>query len=206
MSFFDYFEAAYCINLDRRVDRWKRAQKQFKKINLNNVIRVSAVDGKLEPPASIPPGAVGCLKSHLGVFKDAKQKDLNSFLMLEDDVEFDDDFHNKFNEIESQIPEDFEMLYLGSNPHSGSRHGVKENINRVTYTFAAHSVIFRKPCFDDIINSLSGPLTVPCDVHYGRNQVVHTAYSIKPPLAWQKADYSDIDEQFVDYDFLRINI
>lgn len=206
MTFFDYFDAAYCINLDRRPDRWERVQKEFKKINLNDVIRIPGVDGKLEPPASIPPGAVGCLKSHLNVFIDAKNKGFESFILLEDDVQFSDNFHQQFNIIEAQVPKDFEMLYFGSNPHTGSRQEISPNINRITYTYAAHAVIFRRPCYDDIINSLSGPLTVPCDVHYGRNQVVHTSYSIRPPLAWQRADFSDIDQQYVDYEFLRTRV
>ena len=206
MKFFEYFDAAYCINLDRRKDRWDKVQKEFKKINLNNVTRISAVDGALEPPSSILPGAVGCLKSHLNVFEDAKKNEYDSFLLLEDDVQFSNTFHEQFDIIVSQIPKNFEMLYFGSNPHTGSRQEISPNVNRITYTYAAHAVIFRKSCYDDIINSLSGPITVPCDVHYGRNQVVHTSYSIKPPLAWQRADFSDIDQQYVDYEFLRIGI
>jgi hypothetical protein len=122
--------------------------------------------------------------------------------MLEDDVEFSDTFHERFNIIEPQI-KPFEMLYFGSNPHSGERHEVSPNINRITYTFSAHCVIFNEPCFDDIIRELMGPLLSPVDVVYGRQQVVHTAYSIKPALAWQRKDFSDINQEIVDYQFLR---
>lgn len=199
--FTDHFDAAFCINLDRRPDRWKRVLKQFDKINIE-VERVSAVDGMLEPPASIRPGEVGCLKSHLNVFEIAKERNLKSFLMLEDDVEFHESFNQKFEEIESQI-KDYEMLYFGSNPHSGSRQEVSPNLNRITYTFSAHCVIFKESCYDDIINTLRGPLLQPVDVVYGKQQVVHTAYSIKPPLAWQRKDFSDINQEIVDYEFLR---
>jgi hypothetical protein len=41
------------------------------------------------------------------------------------------------------------------------------------------------------------------DVVYGRHQVVHTAYSIKPALAWQRKDFSDINQEIVDYQFIR---
>ena len=199
--FTDHFEQAFCINLDRRPDRWKLSQKQFKKIGID-VERIPAVDGALEPPASIRPGEVGCLKSHLKVFEMARERGLKSFLMLEDDVEFHDDFNNKFEEIESQI-KGYEMLYFGSNPHSGSRQEVATNLNRITYTFSAHCIIFKEPCYDDIINTLRGPLLQPVDVVYGKQQVVHTAYSIKPPLAWQRKDFSDINQEIVDYEFLR---
>ncbi|MFZ9376809.1 MAG: glycosyltransferase family 25 protein, partial [Candidatus Fonsibacter ubiquis] len=41
----DYFEKIYCINLDKRPDRWESAKKEFLKHNIN-VERYSAVDGK----------------------------------------------------------------------------------------------------------------------------------------------------------------
>lgn len=199
--FFDHFDQAFCINLDHREDRWVASLKQFNKIGLE-VERVSAINGFEEPVASIRPGEVGCLKSHLKVFELAKNRGLKSFLMLEDDVEFSDNFHERFNTIEPQL-KSYEMLYFGSNPHSGERHEVSPNVNRITYTFSAHCVIFKEPCFDDIIKELSGPLLAPVDVVYGRQQVVHTAYSIKPPLAWQRKDFSDINQEIVDYEFLR---
>ena len=201
MSFYDHFDAAFCINLDKREDKWDASQKQFEKINLE-VERVSAIDGFLEPPASIRPGEVGCLKSHLKVFEIAKERGLKSFLMLEDDVHFADTFHERFNIIEPQIPA-YEMLYFGSNPHSGERFEVAPNLNRITYTFAAHCVIFKESCFDDIINQLRGPMVHAVDVVYGHQQVVHTAYSIKPSLAWQRKEFSDINQEIVDYEFLR---
>lgn len=201
MSFYDHFQAAFCINLDKRPDKWASCEKEFNKIQLN-VERISGYDGFLEPPANIRPGEVGCLKSHLKVFEIAKERNLDSFLLLEDDVQFIEDFHNKFNEIEPQLFP-YEMLYFGSNPHSGSRHEVSPNLNRITYTYAAHCVIFKSSCFDDIINQLRGPMLLPVDVVYGQQQVVHAAYSIKPSLAWQRKEFSDINQEIVDYEFLR---
>ena len=199
--FTDHFDQAFCINLDKRTDRWKASTKQFDKIGID-VERVSAVDGFQEPAASIRPGEVGCLKSHLKVFEMARERGLKSFLMLEDDVEFAEDFNNKFNQLEPQIP-NFAMLYFGSNPHSGSRHEIAPNLNRITYTFAAHCIIFKESCYDDIISALKGPLLQAADVVYGRHQVLHPAYCIKPHLAWQRKDFSDINQIVVDYEFIR---
>jgi GR25 family glycosyltransferase involved in LPS biosynthesis len=39
------FDAIYCINLDRRTDRWEQASEEFKKAGINHVHRWSAVDG-----------------------------------------------------------------------------------------------------------------------------------------------------------------
>lgn len=202
MSFYDHFDHAFCINLDKRTDRWEASQKQFKRIGID-VERVSGVDGfAIQGDFSIRPGEVGCLKSHMKVLELAKERGYKSFLLLEDDVEFANDFHERFNIIEPQIPE-YEMLYFGSNPHSGGREEISPNINRIIYTFAAHCVIFKDSCLDDILNDLHGPMTNAVDVVYGRHQVTHPAFCIKPALAWQRKDFSDINQQIVDYEFIR---
>ena len=201
MSFYDHFDAAFCINLDKREDKWAASQKEFEKINIE-VERVSGIDGFLEPPANIRPGEVGCLKSHLKVFEIARERGLKSFLLLEDDVEFAENFHDRFNEIESYIPT-YEMLYFGVNPHTGVRHDVAPNIKRMMHGYAAHCVVFKESCYDDIINVLSGPMLYPVDVQYGQQQIQHTAYCISPPIAWQRKSFSDINQEYVDYQFLR---
>ncbi len=72
---------AYCINLDRRPDRWQSVQEQWKKFSNRpqNLIRVKAVDtGSL----------IGCAKSHQLCIDHAKRKGLSWILVLEDDVVF----------------------------------------------------------------------------------------------------------------------
>lgn len=201
MSFQDHFDAAFCINLDKREDKWKQCQKQFNNVGLE-VERVSGVDGFLEPPANIRPGEVGCLRSHLKVFEIARDRDLDSFLMLEDDIQFDENFNQKFNEVEPYIP-DYEMLYLGDNPYTGTRHSVSPGVFRMMNGYAAHCVVFKKSCYEDVINTLRGPLLYPVDVQYGLLQVNHTAYCIRPHITWQRKSFSDINQEYVDYEFLR---
>lgn len=199
--FTDHFEQAFCINLDKRNDRWKASLKQFDKVGLD-VERISAVDGFAQPAANIRPGEVGCLKSHLKVFEIARERGLKSFLMLEDDIEFHPEFNDRFNEIEPQI-KSYEMLYMGHNPHTGQRQEVSPNLNRISYAYSAHCVVFKESCYDDIISALQGPMLKPVDVVYGQQQVVHTAYCVRPFLAWQRKDFSDINQEIVDYQFLR---
>lgn len=201
MSFKDHFDAAFCINLDRRSDRWEASKKQCELIGIE-VERVSAVNGFSEPPASIRPGEVGCLKSHLKVFEIAVERGLKSFLLLEDDIQFAENFNQRFNKIEPQIPS-YEILYLGINPLTGSRYEISPNISRVMNGYAAHCVIFKESCYQDIISALKGPLIAPVDVHYGTQQVNHTAYVTRPHLAWQRQEFSDINQDYVDYEFLR---
>ena len=57
----DYFAEIYCINLDRRQDRWEHAIQEFTSVGvLDRVQRVSAVEHQ--------DGRIGLLKSFLKIF------------------------------------------------------------------------------------------------------------------------------------------
>ncbi len=44
-NLFSHFEAIYCINLDRRSDRWEAVQREFEKVGIRDrVIRFSAIE------------------------------------------------------------------------------------------------------------------------------------------------------------------
>jgi GR25 family glycosyltransferase involved in LPS biosynthesis len=118
-----YFNKIYCVNLDRRPERWEEASKEFKKFNLD-VERFSAVDGSKMNLSNIKmevlkmeslPGAVGCSLSHRNIIKDAKKNAYDKILIFEDDVVFEDNLLTRFeNEIKS-LPEDWDMFYLSAN-------------------------------------------------------------------------------------------
>ena len=94
-----YFDKIFCVNLDDRKDRWESAKLQFDKHKLE-VERISAIKGSglnLDWPPEIKEGAVGCSLSHLFTMKMAKQMNLSNYLVLEDDIEFDNNFNEKFS-------------------------------------------------------------------------------------------------------------
>ena len=77
---FDYFEAIYCINLDRRTDRWAQVKKEFEKVGIQDrVIRFSAV----ETPEN---GHFWCMASHRTIIQRAKNAGWKNVLVLEDDI------------------------------------------------------------------------------------------------------------------------
>ena len=102
----DYFDAIYCINLDRRIDRWKHMLIQFEKLGIaDRVQRFSAIDcdtnkkrgdiakqvyGVQGPSINykwpIPP-AVGVATSHREILIKAREDKLKNVLVLEDDIE-----------------------------------------------------------------------------------------------------------------------
>lgn len=92
----------YCINLDRRPDKWEYVQAEFARMGITDVIRFSAFD--------IKPGWKGCAKSHLAVMELCK--DERMFCVFEDDVKF---LVNGDDPIIT-LPDDWDMLSLGASP------------------------------------------------------------------------------------------
>jgi glycosyl transferase family 25 len=203
----DYFDKIYCINLDRRKDRWDTVKTQFQKHNIE-VLRFNAIDGKnLNPNPYLSPGALGCLMSHLSILKDAYENDFDKILITEDDVEFCDDLNLKFFEYEKKLPK-WDILYFGANhalcnPYeSNPPIKISENIYKVKHAYALHSYSVNKSCYEKLIECIS-KMDAPIDVIISRIQKELDVYLFRPHLAWQSSGYSDIMETNVDYSFLK---
>ena len=91
----------YCINLEKRSDRWKQIQLNFQ---LNGLPSSMVERWNAIPDEAF--GALGCAKSHVAVLANFLTKDSEPYcLVLEDDFEFIrpwNEFVERFNEIAGQ--------------------------------------------------------------------------------------------------------
>jgi glycosyl transferase family 25 len=210
----DYFDHIYCINLDRRTDRWEEVSKLFENNDLI-VERHSAFDGKKEltlpyPSSSELAGAI----SHRDVILKAKELGLKNVLVFEDDVEFEGNLNNKFESIKDFIPKDWDMIYFGGN-HVGGLIQVNDYFFKCMKTYALHMYAVNESCYDLFIKYLSDKIkwtlngknylkpSVAADFFVSDLHQITNTYVIKPHLAWQKEGYSDIQEEIINYGFLR---
>jgi glycosyl transferase family 25 len=209
------FEKIYCINLDKRVDRWERCEKIFKE-NQIVVERISAIEGetiKLETPNNLRSGELGCMFSHLGIIQDAKDNGIESVLIFEDDVEFAEDFNYLFSEYMKQVPEDWQLLYLGANHSLCNMHmrtddippvQISDNIYKINRAFSCHAYAVRNNMYDRLIEKANhASYNLPIDVLYSQLQYDSRSYLIRPHLCWQREGYSDIQNENVNYEFLK---
>lgn len=115
----------FVINLDRRPDRWEKFQKQPEPTFLR-YLRVSAVDGNALVPTeqlqqifegndyNMRAGMVGCAMSHIKLYIDLLNSKEDVFCILEDDIQFCNDFQNQFIGLITQLAKtDWDFCYLG---------------------------------------------------------------------------------------------
>ena len=197
----NFFDHIYCINLDKRTDRWEDCVKQFNKHNLS-VERFSAIDGvNIENTTNLKPGELGLLRTHISIINDAKKNNYKNILILEDDVEFMGNLNEIFDSVKNQIPNDWVMLYLGGN-HVGGCLQISENIFKIFHSYAIHSFAIKSELFDLIINGLPN-YKKPVDVFYAELHSLFPSYVIRPHLSWQRESFSDIQGGITNYDFLK---
>lgn len=120
---------AFCINLERRKDRRQLMEKEFAKVGLSPTF----ING-----ADIKPGWVGCRESHLAILDDAWLGDV--FVVFEDDVQFLQDL-SIVDKALSQLPEDWDMLYLGASPKQPQVR-YSDNLIRLNNAHVTHAIIW----------------------------------------------------------------
>mgnify|MGYP006279017213 CR=1 FL=1 len=201
----EFFDHIYCINLERRPDRWNEVQQEFDQHGICNVERFVATDGTRINSSSRPPnmshGDIGSFLTHLRMFNDAINKGYESFLLLEDDVQFRQNFNEIFPIAAREIPSNWEIIHFGGNHVYGSPVAFSEHLSIPTRTLSTHAIGFRKNVYEKILELLND--TQPNDVIYSYNYYKFNSFEFTPPLAWQRAGWSDVLNQYTDYEFLR---
>jgi hypothetical protein len=203
-----YFDKIYCINLDRRIDRWEHFTNQSKKFGLKLFERVSAVDGsKLNPSDFSSPlnkGELGLLLTVIKIFEDSIKNNYQKILILEDDCVFENELLNVDLFFQS-LPSDWDMIYFGGNHNLHSNYPEPTTINnyvkKVLYTYSSHMIGFNIKIYKKIL-SLLKTNQFQVDVVYERLQKENNCYTFYPRLSTQLVDFSDIQNKVTDYNWL----
>jgi len=140
---------AYCINLERRVDRWVEVQAAFEPLTPSiRLTRFHAVDGKSDAatlscdvervwdstanakwdPRTEPGmrlkmsrGEVGCALSHVALWRMVADAGATPTLVTEDDVGFEEDAAESIAAILAVAPAGWHLIYLGYyRPHKAA--------------------------------------------------------------------------------------
>jgi len=200
---FDYFSELYCINLDRRQDRWEHAQKEFMSVGiLNRVIRVSAVEHQ--------DGRIGLIKSFLKIFKDVQERNIQNVLIFEDDIHFISE-NNPISTLEKSISQlgsiEWSLFYLGANTHERC-NVFRPNLILIKNAFSAHAVAYSHKTYKQIIEKFEKTNEIRSiddinDVFFCKEiQNKRMSFLVNPIIATQYPSYSDLEKKDVNYSFI----
>lgn len=201
-----YFDKTYLINLDKRTDRLELAQEECKKHDIE-FERFPAVDGsQIEMNIQNPSpfwnkGALGILYTTLQIIEKAKEEKLNSVLILEDDVEFEENTNKIVSENMDNIPSGWDTIFFGAN-HQKPTTPISNRIHKLGSAYALHCYAIHHSVFDELINLLQNP-SMPLDQYIAK--YIHSkgnSYCFRPPVAYQKPGFSDIVNKNVDYNHI----
>jgi len=131
--------------------------------------------------------------------KDAHSNGYDSVLMLEDDVELHPDFVNLFNNFKNQLPEDWDLAWVGSCLNLHARTTPNQNVYRVNGSRCTHAFIISKNCINKIIDDVDN-VTNAADHYF--NEIIEkfnlNNYWFEPSLAEQNKS-SEIFNTSVHY-------
>lgn len=189
---------SFYINLDSRPDRNEHAVAEFNKVGIS-ATRIPACGP--EDNKFMKPGEWGCMKSHELALHHGIMSNKPVIAIYEDDVWFPPGAAENFEAWYEEVPSDWGMIYLGANKLQTVVEQTSSHTQRVVNAFSAHAIIMkRKTAITLKTKALPG--FQPLDVIYGNYQVMIPTYTFTPSLAGQRAGWSDIMEESVDYNWI----
>ena len=220
----DYFDKIFIINLERRPDRLEsviRNSKFYefefelfyaidgKSINKDSLINDERIEIKnsdfYNEINSYFLGQLGCILSHLSILKYCKENNIKSVLILEDDVEFAENFNDKFTKFTEVFDKEWDMIYFSGSLINTS--DVYETYHKLNSCHTTHSYAVNSTVYDHIIDKLETyKFSKPVDVIYSEIQSSMKSWITMPFLTYQSTSFSDIQEKVVDYDSIKKNL
>ncbi len=180
----------YIINLEQSKKRLKFISQQLSKAKID-FIRFNAIDGrKLNTDALyedgtvsakwLKKGQIGVAMSHITLWKTIKNWEEDAAIIFEDDVFVPPDFWKKLKIIEKELPDNWDMVFLGGTSIIGNRYSK----NLITPTREATKGLYNTGFFAYMVNK----------------KALNTLMEKSKPLV------TAIDNQVKDYAFKHLNI
>jgi GR25 family glycosyltransferase involved in LPS biosynthesis len=226
MNPFKNFDKVYCLNLLEREDRWNICLDNFNKYGIDNYERFDAlrfVPDEPEKFSSKRIGQLGCIFSFCAMIDDAIKNNYKQVVFLEDDFEFIEPirFNDKLQACLSELPQDWDMLYLGANViddfYEKPLTQYSDNLLKLNSGYALHSVCLSQKGlraikqlvgldpldFDFQLFYKIAPMYEAIDVFFAKDfQIAHNCFLPNELLSLQKPDFSSIEGSFFDYQAL----
>lgn len=186
----------YLINLPHRIDRLKMAKNQFLKAGITDYTIFPAIDARKLNIRGITEGnqgLIGCFLSHYFILQTAIMNGYKRIAVFEDDVILVSEFEENFKCGMSQVPDKWQMLYLGYYERTGQgKIQVSENITIPKNTWGTHAYMVQNEGIKIMYENLQ-EIKTHVDIQIGRDIVPKMyTYCISPAICNQSGIKSDI--------------
>lgn len=186
----------YLINLPHRTDRLRISKIQFAKAGIENYTIFPAIDArrlKLKGTTEDNQGLIGCFLSHYFILQEALINKYKRIVIFEDDMILANDFKDKFEEAMKQVPDKWQLLYLGYYERTGQgKIQVSENITIPKNTWGTHAYMVQNDGIKIMYDNLQ-QIKTHIDIQIGTDIMPKMyTYCISPAICYQSGIKSDI--------------
>jgi GR25 family glycosyltransferase involved in LPS biosynthesis len=196
----EFVDKVIYINLDHRKDRREIMSKFFEKgqIPLDKVVRFSAIHNKK--------GNLGCLQSHTEVLSIAKKEGWKNVLILEDDLEWTEDFEEGYKKLEElvKLPKWDVIMIVGAY--------LKYDFPRIFQSCNTGGYLVNSEFYDTLlenrenaVNNLKSDIGFNfdssnnnADIYWCKLMPISNWYGLYPCICRQVDGYSDIVKRVVE--------
>lgn len=189
----EFVDKVVYINLAKRTDR-NEHMKRVTSVFGDKVIRFEAIES---------PGYVGCTLSHIGVIELAVKNQWKNVLILEDDAEWNE-FDINYKKLEALACNPYDVIMLGG--VAVYKHPNDKLISAQTATaYLVDSSYYYKliSTFEEglkLLKQTGKDEMYANDQYWKKYQSADNWYILSEPcMVYQRPDYSDILNTFVDY-------
>jgi glycosyl transferase, family 25 len=184
----------YCMNLERRPDRWESVQKEIAKLGPEyELIRFNAIENKQLP-------AKGHSDTFISMVQNAKLDNQPHILIVEDDLLLHSKTAKFWESAYSKLPDDWDIL-LGGCYYIKGRTDVTDGLAKVTDFCSTHYILLNSKCYDKVISFNDNNLKLKnIDRFMGKLSAKGelNCYLVWPMIAKQDSGYSDLRKRTVD--------
>lgn len=182
------FDRIFLINLPERKDRYSQSAQELARYR---------IPFELFPATKRKDGREGLYITMRALFERAVTEGYRSILVYEDDALFKREPGPVMEKCVRQLPENFDLLYMGCNLAQQPTCFVGDNLVNITGALSTHAVAYSQACMKRI---LSFPQILPFDLFLLHNiQPAGRSYCTCPMLVTQRIDYSDIENRLTDW-------
>ena len=190
---------SFYINLDSREDRREQFEEECKKMNLQ-VERFSAI--------KTFPGGIGCTESHLNVLKKARDLNLESVIIFEDDFQFLIS-REEYDQILLNLPDNYDVVMLSYNMKQSEPFN--DMFGKVIEVQTTSGYIVHSRSYEKIINRVEEGLRLfklyssdhhsyILDQYWKPLQPISNWYYSLKRVGKQRPGFSNIMKAYIDYD------